>query len=788
MEHFRSLFHLRHCFLRLLSCKKVLLFSAIFICKTISSQVCNYSLYGKIIDIDDGEKLSYATIAELNQNKFCVSDAEGNFLLDSLCPGQLKLKVKHLDCTDTIINILLTGSKSITIKLPHSAVKLNSVEVYGEAKQVKFTAANNTISGRELSALKGGSLSDITGNISGVTSLNTGSSISKPMIHGLQGYRILILNNGLRLEAQQWGSEHAPEIDPFLAKRVTIVKGAGSLRYGSDGIGGVILVEPDELPDSSKITGEIFMGGNTNGRGGVTSGILEGGVKGIDGFAWRLQGTIKKYGNLNTPDYFLSTTAQEENNFSYAIGYHKKKWGTEFFYSQFNMNIGIFAGAHIGNLTDLNNAFNGLVSYDTSSFTYTIGRPYQKISHELLKYNFHIHTGKRSRLNINYGYQYNLRKEYDKDVSMNDSVAQLNLPDLDFRIETHFAEGVWDHDNIRKFRGSFGINYMYQENVYLGRYFIPNFISRNIGFFGTERYVHNKFEAELGFRFDKKQIDTYLWENNVVINPEFNFQNWSAQGGVIIKIDSNRNVLFNSAITWRSPGVNELFANGLHHGAAAVEKGDKNLGSERGWNNSITYLKKNKFFTVELTAYANYLKNFIYQEPGNLPILTIKGAFPVFYYKQTDALIAGSDLEGRFRLNRSLNMVVKAMFLYGEDLSKKIPLVYMPSNRIKSELNYQFKNYQKMSNSTLSVSCNYVARQHRAPPKLDYKEPPNAYILFEMKYSTDFQIGKQNATLILGVNNLLNTRYRDYLDRFRYYCDAPGRNFYLKLTIPINKN
>lgn len=67
----------------------------------------------------------------------------------------------------------------------------------------------------------------------------------------------MIINNGLRQEGQQWGSEHAPEIDPFIAKRMTVVKGASGVRYGADAIGGVILVEPDELPTQGKISGEI---------------------------------------------------------------------------------------------------------------------------------------------------------------------------------------------------------------------------------------------------------------------------------------------------------------------------------------------------------------------------------------------------------------------------------------------------------------------------------------------------------------------------------------------------
>ena len=750
-------------------------------------QYCNIKFSGTVIDADDAQPLGFATVGIIEQNKFTTTDSEGNFVLDSLCEGKIKLSVRHLDCADTSIYFELKTNKKVTIRLPHSSVKLREIDVFGETRQPQFTAPHSSIEGRELSGLKGGALADITGTITGVSSLNTGSTISKPMIHGLQGYRILILNNGIRLEAQQWGSEHAPEIDPFLAKKVTLIKGAGSLRYGSDAIGGVILVEPDELPDSAGVDGEVNLTGNSNGMGGSVNGMLQGGFGKVHGLSWRIQGTLRKQGNIKTPNYFLSTTALQENNFSYTVGYHRKRWGTELFYSQFNTEVGIFSGSHIGNLTDLNNAFKGLSTYDTSSFSYLISRPYQSISHELLKWNYHVHTGKRSRLNLNYAYQYNLRKEFDKDISMKDSIAAQNLPDLDYRIETHFGEAVWDHDNIKNFRGSFGVNYTHQENIYRGRYFIPNYLSDNFGVFGTERYISRKFEGELGIRYDKKKVSTFLWEGDSIINPRFNFENFSLQSGLIIKNDSSSNLHLNSALTWRSPGVNELFANGLHHGAACVEKGDRDLNPERGLNNSLTYVTRKKNYSLEITGYMNYLKNFIYQEPGNVPILTIKGAFPVFYYKQTDALITGVDIDGRYNLTKKIGLTVKAMFLYAENLNTKTPLIYMPSNRVRTEINYQFNTLKRMKNPIISIAGNYVTRQTRTPPGVDYAPAPDAYFLLELRFSTEITLKNHDAIFSTGINNLLNTNYRDYLDRFRYYCDAPGRNLYIKLSVPLKK-
>ena len=165
---------------------------------------------------------------------------------------------------------------------------------------------------------------------------------SKPVIHGLHSNRVLILNNGIRQEGQQWGSEHAPEIDPFIANRLSVIKGSGALRYGGDAIGGVVLVEPKLLPTDPGIGGELNLAGFSNNRMGVISAMFEGNSFRWPAFSWRLQGTLKKGGNARTPNYWLDNSGVEEMNFSATATLQTKDKGVEFFYSQFNTKLGIF--------------------------------------------------------------------------------------------------------------------------------------------------------------------------------------------------------------------------------------------------------------------------------------------------------------------------------------------------------------------------------------------------------------------------------------------------------------
>src|ERR1700759_1533250 len=175
----------------------------------------------------------------------------------------------------------------------------------------------DTIGGRQLEGARGLSWGESLKNIAGVNSLQTGPSISKPVIHGVYSNRILILNNGVRQEGQNWGNDHAPEIDPFIATKLSVIKGPASIRYGSDAIGGVVLVDPKDLRTAPGVGGEVNLVGMTNGRVGAASGMMEGGS--ASGLSWRLQGTLKKAGNAQAPTYYLGNTGYNEDDYSATL-------------------------------------------------------------------------------------------------------------------------------------------------------------------------------------------------------------------------------------------------------------------------------------------------------------------------------------------------------------------------------------------------------------------------------------------------------------------------------------
>ncbi len=745
---------------------------------------CSLKISGQVIDLDDGSELADCAITLLPMNKVVTTDSHGQFVFSDLCSTNYSLFVQHIGCSDTLIKVNLIKNVFVKIKLPHSAFELKEVDVMDKRIEMKQTQMRSDITGEELDKTRGLTLGEALKNVSGVTSLNTGGTISKPMIHGMQGYRVLIVNNGVRHEGQQWGNEHAPEVDPFIATRLSVIKGANAVRYGSDAIGGVVLVEAPELPDTTGVTGEVNMVGASNGRSGIASAILQGKFEKLKNFSWRAQGTYRKAGSIHTPNYYMKNTGVEEYNFSYALAYHRKNWGTEVYYSQFNTKVGVFSSAHIHNLTDLKNALELKKPADSlAEFSYQIGRPNQQIEHELIKSKTHFHLTNKWRLNFQYAYQYNKRLEFDKHKPLNDSLAALNLPELDYRIQTQTADLVVEHDNIKSFRGQFGGSYMHQFNNYLGRFFIPNYISQTWGLFATERFVKQHIEFEAGVRYDEKYLQSYFYKNNELYSPNLKFNNVSWNVGAIYKPNKHFNAFANIGSAWRAPAPNELYSNGIHHGVGAIERGRESLNPEKVINATLSGIFQTEKIQAEVTAYHNQFQNFIYMNPALNPELTIKGAFPVFTFEQAKARISGLDIKSTFVINHHWNLMAKAMLLRAWNYTINDYLIYMPSDRFELNARYQFK----VSGNRYFVAAGYqyVNKQWRVPAQTDFAPPPEAFGLVAAEIGSLFKLGKQSLNISIAANNLLNTVYRDYLDRFRYYTDAAGRNIQLRIKMPL---
>ncbi|WP_266203454.1 TonB-dependent receptor [Pontibacter kalidii] len=759
-----------------------------------AEQDCGLTLSGKVLDHDTREPLIGATIYLPELDRATMSDEYGNYHFHQLCRGAYTLQVRYVGYEDEQFAVRLASSLTRDLQLHADARLLRTVEVTGEHLREQ-AQTQQSISGRELEQTRGLALAETLKGIAGVTTLQTGPTISKPVIHGLHSNRVLLLNNGVRQEGQQWGAEHAPEIDPFIASEMKVIKGAAGVRYGADAIGGVVLVEPKALPTTPGVSGDVYLLGSTNNRQLTTSATVEGNFEKIPPLSWRLQGTLRKAGNAKTPDYYLENTGLREQNFSAALGYNKETYGAELFYSRFSTELGVLRESHIGSVQDLLYAIErGRPSKaDNAEFTYDIDRPYQDVQHDLFKAKGFWQLGEAGKLEFVYGWQRNLRQEYD----MRRRVSQA--PTLQLTLNTHTTEAIFAHKPLGNFTGSVGISTIYQKNTYRYSDFLPYFTGTTAGIFATETWKKNRLQLEAGLRYDYKHLLVKKYEKEdeetsgskrILIKPEYKFNNLSGTLAAMYDVGYHLTFGLSATSAWRAPGANELFSEGVHHSAAAYEKSNPNLRSEQAYNLefSVDYFS-NPRLNGTLSLYHNYIRDYIYLKPLPEPVLTIRGAFPAFAYTQADATLSGVDLSWDYKIATGLVLDSKTSLLYARNLDTNDYLIYMPANRFDNSLRYEFASADgsKLSDAFVSVGGVYVARQNRAPEKTeqDYAPAPEGYFLLQAEAGTTLHVGKQPIEVGITGNNLLNTVYRDYLNKQRYFADELGRMLLLRVRVPL---
>ena len=213
------------------------------VCTTTIAQNCQITLKGKVTDFHDNSSIIGASLHIENSNKYVTTDFDGLFEFKNLCEGKITITVKHLACETKTISINLTKDIFKDISLEHHIEDLEEVIVASTHKTTSNTVQATKIDSKVIEDYSGKSLGDALKEVSGISSINTGHTIVKPIINGLHSSRIAILTNGVRLQDHDWGVEHAPSIDLNSAGNITVYKGANALEYSGDAIGGVVVIK-----------------------------------------------------------------------------------------------------------------------------------------------------------------------------------------------------------------------------------------------------------------------------------------------------------------------------------------------------------------------------------------------------------------------------------------------------------------------------------------------------------------------------------------------------------------
>jgi iron complex outermembrane recepter protein len=770
------------------------------------AQNCNFSLEGEIYDGESKEIIAGAVVVVTygTDSTITESNESGYFKFTNLCKGLIKISAYSIGYKSFIIQTDLSSSQHIDIELHSEACELNSVEIIHK-KNENATQNIVTISSEELDKQRGKSLGEILKTLPGVDASQAGPNIFKPVIQGMSGNRIVIVQNGVRLEGQNWGNDHAPEIDPFSSNQISVIKGANSLAFGPEAQSGAIVIQPFEPHKTHGVFANSFSNYQTNSRQFQNALQMELSSHKLHGWYINLQGSQKKGGNIKTPTVFLDNTASEEYNGSSNIGYKTEKSEVRFTASTFNQQLGVYRGAHIGSLEDLIKNLNGNGYENKDGFKYPIARSYQKTNHQLYQFSLVKKLTKGRSIKLNLTVQKNKRLEYDIHRPKSDT---SNQPNIQYFLNTYQSDLTFNHGVNRNIISKSGLQLYLQNNVTKTtdlRLFLPNYQLKNFGLYHVKSVVFDKTELELGSRIDLRNVQIYKYVNKVLQDPNRSYWAFSASYGITHNFNKSFSMILNSALTTRPPAVNELFSDGLHHGESIFILKTSNyfdLKTEKTISDSLGFNFENKNTSIRLSVFYNRTNDFIFLKPTT-PVISIRGAFPTYFYSQANATITGGDYHLKQKAGKMFILESKGSINYAKQQNNGDFILSTPVPKISNSINMLLGNLKGLKSNSLEISYSLNFRQPFFPKNKfdinyntvngiqtftvngDYMIAPKTFGLLNASYSSSLKIAKTNLQVFISVNNILNKTYRSYLNKLRYYTDEQGVNCSITLKLSI---
>lgn len=715
------------------------------------------------------------------------TDGNGRFDLRDLPASTVVLRVRALGYAPNAREVeLRSADRLLTVHLEPATTLLQEVAVRADTlgERLARVAATSTLDARALAATRGQTLGETIKNLPGVSVIQFGPSIAKPVIRGLNSQRVLVMNGGLRQEDQQWGTEHAPNIDSFEADAVTVVRGAATVLYGADALGGVVRVDRAALPDTGSLRGSVALNAFSNSRQGAASIGVEGAdlsLPGLGTTGYRLRLTSRMAGNGAAPDYYMSNTGFRELNGSLALGI-RRSWGrAELSFSRFATELGVLRQAHVGNADDLQRAMT--MAPRDSAFTYDIGRPNQRVAHSTMQLRTVREFANDAQLEVVYGLQYNHRREYDN----HGPLRFRNEPAFNLKLFSNSLDVRYTHARYKGWRGTVGTSALAQGNQTLGKAFlIPGYDLWQGAVYAQEELGLGRLSILTGLRGDLISQSTIAFGDVGIRSPAgtTSWRNMAGSLGAAYLLRDGFDVAVRVARAWRPPTVNERYAQGVHHGTAQYELGDSALDAEVSLGVESTVRYRGRTVQMEAAAYSNTVSGFIYLQPTQ-PVQTIRGAFPGFRYAQADAHMRGLELSSSYTPVSRLQLSANGTLVRGTRRATGEPLYDMPADRINMSARFMGSR-RTLGEWFVGTGALLVRQQDGVPAGTVYTLPTAGYALLQLEAGTRaFHMLGRTADVSVSVNNALDTRYRDYLSRYRLFVNDAGRDVVVRLTMPF---
>lgn len=794
----------------------LILFCAFFL-SPLHAQDCQATFLGQVIDLHNNQPLANAKITVAETNKQLLTNATGHFVLENLCAQPQRLWVEHPSCEAREIQIAPPFSGVKKIYLEHHIEALEEIIITEQAEsKITRTGVEQRLTKKDLDRYRAASFGDALAQLAGVSKIKTGNAIVKPMVHGFSGTRLAIVQDGIRLQDHEWGADHAPSIDLNGVEEIHLIKGANALRFGGDVVGGIIHLKPRRFRPEDRFGGALQTGGQSQGQGGYVLGNWTRTFQ--TGYHYGGSFSLKNQGDLSSPDHVLSNTGNREQHVKAFFGRNTFTQQWQLGYQYFGKTAGILSAAHLGTLGDLARAIESATPLIVQPWTRDLNSPKQHTQHHTFTAKYEHRLNEKIRWETQYSFQWNNRQEFD----LRRGEAKYR-PALDLRLLTHDLQLHTRMQRKENWRWSVGMAGQLQDNFSdpaTGvRRLIPDYLRFKTGIYGVSEYFpNNALNLEFGLRYDYDHLDVKKYyrisdwqergyspqyDNRIIAtgnassyltHQRLTYHNFSASAGIKQRLGGSWGELrWSLGYSTRSPNPAELFSDGLHHALATIEKGDLRLVQEKALKNVLSWEGTTAKGSYQWVFHHSLIQDYIQLVPDEDGFdMTRNSAYLVRKYQPLPQ-VSFVGAEGTFahRFSKQFAMETSMAWVRGQT-KDQTPLIEIPPFRFDTTLEY---NHRGRFPFEALLQLSHVAQQKRYPNTnftyafiennalttrtIDISTPPPAYTLLGLEVGTKL---KKQLELRFFVDNLFDIRYRDYLNRLRYFTHETGRNVRFNLT------
>jgi len=647
------------------------------------------------------------------------------------------------------------------------AVVTPEITVLGQPSSRKksvndYVPTVSELSGLRLEKKKQSTLGETLSREAGMSSSFFGPNASRPVIRGLDGERVRILQNGLGvLDASGTSPDHAVSTDPLLTERIEVVRGSAALLYGSSAIGGVVNVVDGRIPERLENKPNVVL----DSRGSSSDAGRSGGVvaKGsIGSFTVRADGSLRGSNDYQVPGFARSKRLRENQPLPEGESEAQGKVVNSA-NKTFDTSLG---SSYVGD----SGRFGAAFSIFGTRYG-TVAEP--DVTIDMNRYRLDAGGELKGKGFIQSARFKGAGSFYEHKEIEGQEVATT------FRNRGDENRVDLKHAPIGGMEGIFGVQQQYSLFSANGEEaFLPTTANTSYAFFVYEEYPIGKFTPMLGARMDRSGVASELSDR---FGPSQSFGFWtpSASIGLLYQIDDAFTLGLNGAFTERAPNYQELFASGAHVATGIFETGDRSLQPEIGRSLELSLRHKTRSGEGRASTYVQDFNRFIALIPTGE--IDADSALPIYGYRPVQATLFGAEIEYRQRLPFTLGkggfeLGLTLDFVRGLNRTNSTNLPRITPARETVAAGYKSSAFSVELEMQRSEAQNFVA-----PNEL----PTDAYTVFNLGAEIPITSNFGRFSLLGRLNNLFNVEARNHISFLKDIAPLPGFNAVVGLRAQI---